>query len=579
MKGGRVLNRKSRQVLLVAFFFLMCSGAVYGQKFDRQSLEVTVHKAIEKAYSASVRMWGFDVGRQMQTSGQFSGVVVSADGYILTAAHVNTPNQTYKVMFPDGTTCIARGLGEIELADNRSVPDVAMMKIVGGGKWPYAEMGWSSALKKDEPCISIAYPETLNQSLPTVRLGYIADLKNKWGFIQSTCIMEPGDSGGPLFDYLGRVIGLHSAIDISESDNFEVPVDLYRKYWTALNTAETYKTYPPVEDAIGKDPQAAGLLVIPGLEKLEPNFANVASKFKGSSVQIQSTVGGVAQSIQGTLFSEEGLSLNDSLKNRRILISKSSLVGENPTVEMDGKQNVLTVITRDKENDLVLLATTANLKGGIKLAQFCPEPLPFSHLGRFLISPQANQTSIISIIGSREFSLPKVTSAAYLGAEIGFKQGWVVFNSIKPNSPASEGKLEPGDQVLSINGAPVDRPEDFSGPFKKYWPGDKITIKVMRPDGSGTKDITVLKEVTLGTMPQMHYNHPAELFAGGKSIRRDGFAKAFAHDAKLHPEQCGGPVFDADGRFYGINIARFSRTSSVVIPAAVILEFIEPYKL
>ncbi len=563
---------------IVAVFLFTGPGFLYGQKFDRVKLEETIHKAVEKAYAASVRMWGFDAVKQMQTSGQFSGVVVSAEGHILTAAHVTIPGNTYKVMFPDGTTYIARGLGEIELAGNRSVPDVAMMKIMGDFKGPYAEMGWSSSLKKDEPCISIAYPESLNQPLPAVRLGRIADLNNKFGFIQSTCIMEPGDSGGPLFDYFGRVIGLHSAIDISESDNFEIPVDLYRKYWTALNKEETYEAYPSSEDPVGKDPLAAEITAIPGLEKPERSFTGLASELKGCSLLIESTINGAAQRVQGTLFSLEGLALDKKYGNGSILISKSSLVGEGPVAELKGKKVAAKVLLRDKENDLVLLSLSSAQKEGIKSAQLGSDTLRFEQLGRFLISPLRGDTCKVSVLSSREFSLPKISSSAYLGVEIGLKQGWVTLMDIKPGSPASENDLKQGDQVLNLNGVNIETPEDFAGTLHKCWPDDKITIKIMRPDSSRGGDITLVKDIILRVQPQHHFNHPAELFAGGKSIRRDGFVRVFVHDAILRPEQCGGPVFDANGHFYGINIARYSRTSSVVIPSRCILKLIEQYK-
>lgn len=568
---------KKIQSLMAIIFLFLGAGNLYAQKFDAKQLEKTVAKAIEKAYPATVRIWGFDVVKQVQTSGQFSGVVVSAEGHILTAAHVNTPDKTYKVMFPDGTTCIAKGLGEIEFAENRAFPDVAMMKIRDDGKWPYAEMGWSSALKKNEPCISIAYPESLNQSLPTVRFGRIADLKNERGFIQSTCKMEPGDSGGPLFDYLGRVIGLHSAIDVAESDNFEVPVDLYRKYWTALNIAQTYTALPVTEDAVKKDPFGAGLLTIAGLEKPEANFKALAERYKGNSFLVKSTVKGNEQKVQGTLFSMDGAAVKDEFKNGSVLLSKSSMVGEEPVVEFAGSRIPARVIARDKENDLVLLLTASKISGGIQPGQLNTDTLTFSQLGKFLISPQSDLSYQVSVLGSGLFSLPKITSSAYIGTEIGFKQGWVVITGIRPDSPASENKLQTGDQILSVNGVPVDKPEDYAGVLRKCWPDDKITIKLMRTDAASSKDITLVKEIVLGTQPQTHFNHPAELFEGGKSIRRDGFGKVFSHDAKLHPEQCGGPVFDTDGAFFGINISRFSRTGSTAIPNAVILRLMKQW--
>lgn len=571
------MKKHKLNIILVAIFFITIHNVVYAQKFDRAGLEGKIHEAVKKAYNTSVRIWGFDIVKQMQTSGQFSGVVVSAEGHILTAAHVNVPGNTYKVMFADGTVCFAKGKGEIELAGNKTVPDVAMMKIVGDFKGPYAEMGWSYSLKKDEPCISIAYPESLNQPLPTVRFGRIADTNNKYGFVQSTCIMEPGDSGGPLYDYLGRVVGLHSAIDVSESDNFEVPVDLYRKYWTALNKEETYNEYPRLKDSVGIDPLIDRTITVPGLQKPERNFTSLSSKLGTYSLMVKSNINGVAQTVFGALFSLKGSTFDKKFDNRSILVSKSSMVGEEPVVEWKGRKIAAKVILRDKENDLILLGMDWRGNSGIKVAELNPDTLGLEHLGKFLISPLAGDTSKISVLGSREISLPKIASSAYLGTEIGMKQGWVTLTDIKQGSPAAEIGLKPGDQVLNLNGVNIETADDFSDALKKYWPGDKIKIKVMRADSARSVDVTLVKEVTLGGRPQRHSGHPADMFAGGKSSRRDGFAKVFVHDAILRPEQCGGPVFDAEGRFYGINIARYSRTASLIIPSQSILRLIERY--
>lgn len=569
---------KKYRKLSGAFLLVMSSVVTCAQKFNPAELETTLHKAIEKAYPASVRIWGFDPVRQVQMSAQFSGVVVSPDGLIYTAAHVNQPGKTFKVMFPDGRSCIATGLGEIELNDNRSVPDVAVMKIIEKGPWPYAETGWSSSLRKDEPCISIAYPESQNQPLPMIRFGYIAEVRNKYGFIRSTCLMEPGDSGGPLFDYFGRVIGLHSAIDVSEKDNFEIPVDLYRKYRTALDSGITYQQYPENTDPVGTDPLDAKIRSIRALEKPEFIFTKAAADLEGCVLLVESRKDDSVQRGQATLFSSEELSLESSLQNGSILVSKSSLVGESPFVLVNGKRIAAAVLKRNRESDLVLLMVPVKLKGGIRSEQFNADSLRFGQVGRFLLSPLSGSKIRVSVVGSREFSLPKITSAAFLGAEIGYKLGWVMLSSVTPGSPADVAGLHSGDQILSLDGLDVNEPGDFVQRFQKYWPGDKAEIKIMRSDSTGAKDVTLEKEVTLGKLPDRHFNHPAELFAGGKSVRRDGFARVFVHDAVLQPNECGGPVFDCEGRFYGINIARYSRTTSIVVPAAVVLNVLKDGK-
>jgi serine protease Do len=115
--------------LIIFLLFFSFNG--YGQEpGNKKNFQQVLFKAIEKAYPASVRIWGFDAVSKQQMSSQFSGIVVNAGGYILIAAHGTIPGKTYKVMFPDGRETIAVAFGKIELAADKTIPDVAMMKIV-----------------------------------------------------------------------------------------------------------------------------------------------------------------------------------------------------------------------------------------------------------------------------------------------------------------------------------------------------------------------------------------------------------------------------------------------------------------
>lgn len=556
-----------------ALFLLLIvlSAQSFGQKFHPKKLEETLAVAIKRAYGASVRIWGFDTLKKVQTSAQFTGVVVTAEGHILTAAHVNQPGNTYLINFPDGKSYVASGLGEIEFTENKMFPDVAMMKIIERGVWPYAEMGWSSSLKIDEPCLSIAYPETLNQTLPTIRFGRITDLKNQYGFIQSSCIMEPGDSGGPLFDHFGRVIALHSAIGIAEDENYEIPVDLYRKYWTALDTPKTYGTLPSTEDAIGRDSHQYDILSIPALKDLNAGFASLPTQLKESCLRISSMINGKEEQVNGTLLSLSGNAASQDKMNS-LVISKNSMIADHPVLSIKNKSIALKVISRDPENDLVLLLPLSTVKGGIQLEQFSKDSLSFQKLGKFLISPLPGQHNQISIIGSMYFKSPKRFSIGYLGAMATVKEGNIVIAAVQPGSPAGVSGIAVGDQVVSINGVDINKPEDYGIELMKFWPYDQLTFKIKRLDSF------YLKKLTLDVLKPPLSNHPAEQFVGGKSIRRDGFTQVFSHDAKVKPDECGGPVFDAKNRFCGINIARSSRTTTLVIPTVVILRLIENYQ-
>ncbi|HMI03881.1 MAG TPA: trypsin-like peptidase domain-containing protein [Pedobacter sp.] len=555
-----------------ALLLLTLTSQSYAQKTNPKKLEGILSVAIEKAYGSSVRIWGFDTLKKVQTSAQFTGVVVSAQGHVLTAAHVNQPGNTYLVNFPNGKTAVATGLGEIELTENKTIPDAAMMKIVEKGNWPHAEMGWSSSLKPGEPCLSIAYPETVNQARPSIRFGRITDLKNKWGFIQSTCIMEPGDSGGPLFDHLGRVVALHSAIGISEDENYEIPVDIYRRYWTALNTPQIYGTFPSVQDSVGTDPLRSKIITVTDFRDPKFRFAASNPGPQQPCIRIKSMLNGKEQLINGTLFAVPAKIATGNAVNS-LIISKSSMIGNDPTY-LSQKNNTLPlkVIYRDQGNDLVVLQALAEIKGGIQLKQFVSDTISAQTLGRLLVSPQPNRNERISIIGSMYFKSLKRFSLGYLGAMATFKDNHITITTVQPTSPAGTSGIEAGDKVLSISGITIGKPEDYGTELMKYWPGDQITFKIKRSENLYSKDLT------LGIFNPPLSTHPADQFSGGKSIRRDGFAQVFSHDAIIFPDECGGPVFDLNQHFHGINIARFSRTTTLVIPAAVILELIKNYQ-
>ncbi len=104
-------------------------------------------------------------------------------------------------------------------------------------------MGWSATLERNQPCLSLGHPGRFDKVRgPVVRFGRIVEpLSPVKGFTQTTCLMEPGDSGGPLFDLAGRIIGIHSMVFQSPENNYEVPVDQFRRYWEELNQPNAFR--------------------------------------------------------------------------------------------------------------------------------------------------------------------------------------------------------------------------------------------------------------------------------------------------------------------------------------------------
>ena len=557
-----------KKIILCLFAILlgMDTGAYCQQSVAK--LEKEIIAGYKKAYPACVKLYTYDTVTRQQAGGQFSGVVVSKDGYILTAAHVDMPGRVYMAIFPDGRRCIAVGLGKIELTEDKTRPDAAMLKMMSGNDWPFAAVANSDDLKVNEPCLSISYPESLNQPKPTLRFGYISEVKNERGFIKSTCMMEPGDSGGPLFDCLGRVIGIHSAIEIPEADNYDVPVNVFYKYWNALIKPVVYTSLPAVKSSFPKESLVSKLITIPG-QNNNADFNVLKSNLNSDCYFVKSKIKGKEQIVAATLFALRGTDAR--LKNASLLISKSSLVGDSVVIDgKDAKNLNAIVITRDRSNDLVMLMPAAALPGGIPFQKNLQDNAAIN-TGTILCSPQPESPAVISILGSDVFRLPKMSCAAFLGVGFKSKSAPLKIAYIFPKLNKSIYSLNIGDEIICLNRDTLTGFEDFLSRMNRYWPGDAVTLTVKQ------NDKIVQQTIILDTIPQRHFDHPAEKFTGGKSLRRDGFEKVFTHDAILQPYQCGGPVFDDKGAFYGLNIARFSRTSVIALPATVVYDFIERY--
>jgi serine protease Do len=157
-----------------------------------------------------------------------TGVIITKDGYVLTAGHVSgASGRDCTLIFPDGKTVKARTLG-------RNNVDAGMIKIAEDGKdWPFVDMGDSAQLNPGDWCIARGHPGGFKKGRqPVVRVGRI--LKTGTSALVHDCVLVGGDSGGPLFDMSGKVIGIESRIGQSIEANVAVPVNVFRNNWEAL---------------------------------------------------------------------------------------------------------------------------------------------------------------------------------------------------------------------------------------------------------------------------------------------------------------------------------------------------------
>jgi len=195
---------------------------------DLLNLQAAIEQAKEIGLPATV---GISIG------GTFgSGVIVSEDGYVLTAGHVvgNTSGRDVTIIMADGKTRVpAKTLG----ADHDM--DSGLVKITKEGKYPHVEMGHSGDLKLGQWCVTLGHPNGLKEGRPPVlRMGRVWYARDD--AIGTDCAIVGGDSGGPLLDTDGRVIGIHSRISEGIIENFDVPIDTYRDNWDRLAKGEIW---------------------------------------------------------------------------------------------------------------------------------------------------------------------------------------------------------------------------------------------------------------------------------------------------------------------------------------------------
>lgn len=152
-----------------------------------------------------------------------TGFVITADGMILTNRHVICEdNAIYTVEFDDGTSFDATVLARDPLTD------LAILKIEAQNLTPLT-LGDSDAVTQGQTVIAIG--NTLGEYTNTVTKGIISGLSrdiggNYTGLIQTDAAINEGNSGGPLLNLEGEVIGINTAIDRSgEGIGFAIPIN------------------------------------------------------------------------------------------------------------------------------------------------------------------------------------------------------------------------------------------------------------------------------------------------------------------------------------------------------------------
>ncbi len=171
--------------------------------------------------------------------GTASGVIISEEGLILTAAHVaETPGREMQVVLDDGSQVIATTLGLDKTTD------AALMQMKDRQKkWPTVKV--SRRVIEAQPgewCFALGHPGGFDKRRGVVlRVGRI--VKQTANSLQTDCVLMGGDSGGPLFNLAGEVIGIHSLIYEQRDENMHVSMAPFLRSWEDMKSNHVIHTW------------------------------------------------------------------------------------------------------------------------------------------------------------------------------------------------------------------------------------------------------------------------------------------------------------------------------------------------
>ena len=191
------------------------------------------------------RSYSFFYGETESTGGAAgTGIIVSADGYILTNKHVISGAEKVWVVLDDGTT-----LSDVSIVATDPLNDVAFLKIANAPTLPAATLGDSKTITVGQQVIAIGI--ALGQYQNSVTSGIISgagrslvatdssyqNAESLTDMIQTDAAINSGNSGGPLVNAAGEVIGINTAVSEGNGLGFAIPISSIKGMLKSLLTA------------------------------------------------------------------------------------------------------------------------------------------------------------------------------------------------------------------------------------------------------------------------------------------------------------------------------------------------------
>ena len=409
--------------LLAALLAPPLSSALAAPPRDRSAVDM-----LQGVLPAVVNITTFKTATSGDRRGQWirsvgSGFVISPDGVIVTNEHVIAGGEAIEVTFADSTHALATVVGAVVAVD------LAVLKVLLPRKLPALTFGDSNKLRIGDPVFTIGNALGLGISVSEGIVSALdRDIKTSPydAYIQTDAALNHGNSGGPLVDEAGKVVGVASAL-ISPTTGyaglgFAIPSNEANFIVTRLLKFGTVR------------PGWIGL-------QLQDVTADLADGFG-----LRHPEGGIVVAVTpGSPAAEAGLRVGDIITG----------VGGEPSANARQVMSAVAVTQVGQRTTLAVFRDGEERRIEVTVAELPNSGVPYK--------PSETSAELAAIAEQSDFGVKLTEATAATNARYGVevKSGAVVA-AVAPGSAAGAAGLVPGDVILRVEDTPIANPDDFT---------------------------------------------------------------------------------------------------------------------
>jgi serine protease Do len=387
-------------------------------------------------------------GGEMRGQSLGSGFLINPEGYMLTNNHVVKDATEIKVRLSDGREFSAKVVG------TDPATDLALVRLdQPPANLPFVTLGDSDKLEQGDFVLAIGSPFGFRES---ATYGIISAKDRQLtgspfdDFLQTDAAINSGNSGGPLFNMRGEVVGINTAIvapQIGSGVGFAVPVNLAKQLIPQLQTGKVSRGYLGVAVSELTPELAQGFRVPPDTKGVV--LQNVVPNGPGAKAGLQA--GDIVVALNGKP------------------VDTPAQLTRGVSAVAPGQKVGLTVLRNGKKQDVSVTVARRPDEEALARGEFGTE------------EEQAEGDATAKKGGSEKLGMRVAPLTPELSRELGVEgdQG-VVVAGVTPGGPADKAGLRRGDVVLELNRKALGKVEDMVSEVQKLKAGDTALLRVRR---------------------------------------------------------------------------------------------------